>query len=116
MRASRRNAPSLASPFDFWDGFGTRAFSAELPTLLEGPKSAFTTSTPAPGDGDPSFDELQSNSGGLFVPGNFCDRDGDALAIIDSCFPGRRVVGIDCRDVVVGLGTLHCLSQQVPAV
>jgi agmatine deiminase len=43
-------------------------------------------------------------------------RDEEAAAIIARCFPGRRIVGIDCRDVVVGLGTLHCLTQQVPAV
>lgn len=42
-------------------------------------------------------------------------RDEEAAATIARCFPGRRVVGIDCRDLVVGLGTLHCLTQQVPA-
>jgi agmatine deiminase len=30
------------------------------------------------------------------------------------CFPGREVVAIDCRDLVLGLGTFHCLTQQVP--
>ena len=55
-------------------------------------------------------------NGLVLVPVFGCDRDRDALAIIERCFPDRRVVGIDCRDVVVGLGTLHCLSQQVPAV
>ena len=41
-------------------------------------------------------------------------RDEEAAATIARCFPGRRVVGINCRDIVVGLGTLHCLTQQVP--
>ena len=31
------------------------------------------------------------------------------------CFPGRDVVAIDCTDLVLGLGTFHCLTQQVPA-
>lgn len=31
------------------------------------------------------------------------------------CFPDREVVGIDCTDLVLGLGTFHCLTQQVPA-
>jgi len=31
------------------------------------------------------------------------------------CFPGREVVAIDCTDLVLGLGTFHCLTQQVPA-
>ncbi|MGD8829707.1 MAG: agmatine deiminase family protein [Pseudomonadales bacterium] len=32
------------------------------------------------------------------------------------CFPGREVVAIDCTDLVLGLGTFHCLTQQVPVV
>jgi agmatine deiminase len=42
-------------------------------------------------------------------------RDEEAAAIVARCFPGRKVVGVDARSIVVGLGTLHCLSQQVPA-
>lgn len=30
------------------------------------------------------------------------------------CFPGREVLGLDCTDLVLGLGTFHCLTQQVP--
>jgi len=30
-------------------------------------------------------------------------------------FPGRRVVGIHAADLVLGLGTLHCMTQQEPA-
>lgn len=42
----------------------------------------------------------------------------DALAtrILQDCFPDRNIVGIDCRDLVWGLGTFHCLTQQVPFV
>ncbi|MDH4107130.1 MAG: agmatine deiminase family protein [Gammaproteobacteria bacterium] len=32
------------------------------------------------------------------------------------CFPGREVIAIDCTDLVLGLGTFHCLTQQVPMV
>ncbi len=42
-------------------------------------------------------------------------RDRDALDIIADCFPDRPVVGIYARDLVVGLGTLHCSSMQEPA-
>ena len=34
--------------------------------------------------------------------------------LLAGCFPGREVVAIDCSDVVLGLGTFHCLTQQVP--
>lgn len=42
-------------------------------------------------------------------------RDAEACAIIASCFPGREVVPVDCAEIIWGLGTLHCLSQQQPA-
>lgn len=35
-------------------------------------------------------------------------------ARLAACFPGREIVPIDCRDLVLGLGTFHCLTQQVP--
>ncbi len=34
--------------------------------------------------------------------------------LLATCFPGREVVAIDCTDLVLGLGTFHCLTQQVP--
>lgn len=43
-------------------------------------------------------------------------NDARALAIIGSVFADRRVVGIDAVDLVHGLGTLHCISQQQPSV
>jgi agmatine deiminase len=42
-------------------------------------------------------------------------RDAEALEILRGCFPGREVVGIDCRQWVIGRGTLHCITQQQPA-
>jgi agmatine deiminase len=53
---------------------------------------------------------------GLVLVPTFNDRnDRHALNIIASCFPDREVVGIHAVDLVWGLGTLHCLSQQEPA-
>lgn len=40
--------------------------------------------------------------------------DDRACAIVASCFPGRELIPIDCRELIVGLGALHCLSQQIP--
>ena len=42
-------------------------------------------------------------------------QDRHALNIVAGCFPTREVVGIHAVDLVWGLGTLHCLSQQEPA-
>jgi agmatine deiminase len=52
----------------------------------------------------------------VLVP-TFADpADEIALSILRDCFPGRRVVGIDCRELIWGLGTFHCLTQQQPAI
>jgi agmatine deiminase len=52
----------------------------------------------------------------VIVPTFQSDRDERALRIIQDCFPGREVVGIDSTDIIWGLGSFHCLSQQEPAV
>jgi agmatine deiminase len=41
-------------------------------------------------------------------------NDRDALNILQACFPKREVIGIYARDLVWGLGTIHCLTQQEP--
>ncbi|MBC6366277.1 agmatine/peptidylarginine deiminase [Algoriphagus sp. AK58] len=52
----------------------------------------------------------------VVVP-TFRDKnDQKALDILTDCFPGRRVIGIDSTDIIWGLGSFHCLSQQEPAV
>jgi agmatine deiminase len=42
-------------------------------------------------------------------------RDRQALAVLAELFPSRPVVGIHAGDLVLGLGTLHCMTQQEPA-
>jgi agmatine deiminase len=41
-------------------------------------------------------------------------RDAQASEVLAACFPGREIVPIDCLELVLGLGTLHCISQQQP--
>lgn len=43
-------------------------------------------------------------------------NDQKALDIIQSCFPERKVVGVNSVEIIWGLGSFHCLSQQEPAV
>ncbi len=42
--------------------------------------------------------------------------DARAIDVIANAFPKRRVVPIDCRELIWGLGAFHCLTQQQPAV
>jgi agmatine deiminase len=37
-----------------------------------------------------------------------------ALNTLAQVFPDRRVVGIHSVDLVLGLGTIHCMTQQQP--
>jgi agmatine deiminase len=51
----------------------------------------------------------------LLVP-TFRDRprDARAIAILRAALPHREVVGIDCVELIWGLGAIHCLTQQQP--
>ncbi len=52
----------------------------------------------------------------VIVP-TFRDKnDQRALDIIAKAFPDRPIVGIDSLDIIWGLGSFHCLSQQEPAI
>jgi agmatine deiminase len=50
---------------------------------------------------------------GLVLVPTFNDpNDRIALEILAKCFPDRRIAGVYSRDLVLGLGTLHCMTQQ----
>jgi agmatine deiminase len=51
----------------------------------------------------------------VLVPTFNDPTDRRALGILADLFPGRTVIGIHAVDLVWGLGTLHCLTQQQPA-
>ena len=54
-------------------------------------------------------------NGALLVP-TYRDRRNDrkALEILQSHLPKHKVIGIDCVDLIWGLGAIHCLTQQQP--
>jgi len=54
-------------------------------------------------------------NGALLVP-TYRDRKNDrrAISILQAYLPKREVIGIDCVDLVWGLGAIHCLTQQQP--
>jgi agmatine deiminase len=51
----------------------------------------------------------------VLVPTFNDPADRRALGILAELFPSREVIGIHCVDLVWGLGTLHCMTQQEPA-
>jgi agmatine deiminase len=50
----------------------------------------------------------------VLVPTFNDPNDCVALNTLAKLFPSREVVGIYCGDLVVGLGTLHCMTMQQP--
>jgi len=48
----------------------------------------------------------------VFDDGN----DQKALGLLQELFPKRKIVGLRCNEVVAGLGAIHCVTQQEPAV
>jgi len=63
-----------------------------------------------------SYANFYISNAHVVVPTFRCDRDDKAMRIIQDCFPTRAVVGIDSTDIIWGLGSFHCLSQQEPSV
>ena len=51
----------------------------------------------------------------VLVPTFNDPRDRDALSTLARLFPDREVVGINCTELIWGLGALHCMTQQEPA-
>jgi agmatine deiminase len=52
----------------------------------------------------------------VIVPLFRCQQDEQAVRILEQCFPTHKVVGIDSVEIIWGLGSWHCLSQQEPEV
>lgn len=50
----------------------------------------------------------------VLVPIYRSSRDRIALDLLQECFPDRKVVGIDCSDLIWGLGAIHCITHEEP--
>ncbi len=63
-----------------------------------------------------SYANFYIANGVVLVPTFNDPNDRVALGILGDLFPNRQVVGLHAVDLVWGLGTIHCLTQQQPAV
>ena len=61
-----------------------------------------------------SYANFYIANGVVIVPTFNDPADRVALGILAELFPDREVVGISCVDLIWGLGTLHCMTQQEP--
>jgi agmatine deiminase len=62
-----------------------------------------------------SYANFYIANGLVLLPTYDPQRDDEARSTLESLFPTREIVGIDCTDLVWGLGAFHCVTQQWPA-
>lgn len=62
-----------------------------------------------------SYANFYITNGHVIVPTYRSKNDDKALVIIQEQFSDRQVVGIDSTEIIWGLGSFHCLSQQEPS-
>jgi agmatine deiminase len=63
-----------------------------------------------------SYANFYVANGIVLLPTYHSDRDQQAQSTLQSLFPTREVIGIDCTDLVWGLGAFHCVTQQWPSL
>ena len=61
-----------------------------------------------------SYANFYIANGTVLVPVFTDKNDLTALRTLARLFPDREIVGIPCRDLILGLGALHCMTQQQP--
>lgn len=82
-----------------------RVIELPMPPALEGPL----------GRAPASYANFYIANVVVLVPVFQGPHDDAVLETLRPFFPGREVIGIDCRHVVGGLGAFHCVTQQIPA-
>jgi agmatine deiminase len=53
-------------------------------------------------------------NGAVLVPTYHDPSDALALSAVGQAFPGRAIIGIDCRPLILQHGSLHCVTMQLP--
>jgi agmatine deiminase len=105
------NRESLAANLDVLkkargtDGRSLRIEELPMPARIDGQNGTL----PA------SYANFYIGNSVVLVPTFDDPNDGKALKTLGKLFPSRRVVGVDCRSLATGLGTIHCVTQQQPA-
>jgi agmatine deiminase len=108
-RALKSNYDALLEAVD-QDGNSLNVIKIPMPSPIHATVCRKKTVLPA------SYVNFYIANKAVLVPIFQDKRDSEALSIVQKLFPGRKVVGIDCRDLLYGLGAIHCVTQQQPEI
>lgn len=61
-----------------------------------------------------SYANFYITNNSVLVPTFRCKNDDVAIETLKKVFKNRQVIGIDCSEIIIGLGSIHCLTQQIP--
>lgn len=90
------------------DGKPFNVVKIQVPHLTYDQNKPFEAGNKAPA----SYINFYISNTVVLVPTYNDPNDENALKIIQSFFPDRKVVGVDCCDLIYGGGALHCITQQ----
>lgn len=62
-----------------------------------------------------SYVNFYMANGAIVAPLMDRKRDGQALRTLQQIFPERRIIGVQAREILLGGGNIHCITQQQPA-
>ncbi|KRN94901.1 hypothetical protein IV55_GL000445 [Furfurilactobacillus siliginis] len=62
-----------------------------------------------------SYVNYYTANGGIVYPRFNDPADANAQRVLEDLYPGRKVIGIPAREILLGGGNIHCFTQQVPA-
>lgn len=61
-----------------------------------------------------SYVNFYISNGAVICPQFHDPNDKTAIEILQGLFPNRKVIGIYARDILIGGGNIHCITQQIP--
>lgn len=61
-----------------------------------------------------SYVNFYISNGAIIMPGFNDENDEPAKAILQELFPTRKIIQIYARDILIGGGNIHCITQQIP--
>ncbi len=63
-----------------------------------------------------SYANFYISNGAIVMPGFNDENDVKAKKVLEELFPSREVVQIYARDILIGGGNIHCITQQIPKI